>query len=58
MLEAFEGVSLMIGKNEQGDMVAWLTPLNGLQQRTLELLGFSQEIYLRLVTRFQNLAPE
>jgi hypothetical protein len=58
MLGAFEGVSLMIGKNEQGETVAWLTPLNELQKRILELLGFSPEIYLRLVTHFQNLAPE
>ena len=58
MLAAFEGVSLMIGKNEKEQTVAWLTPLNELQQRILDLLGFSQEIYLRLVTHFQNLAPE
>jgi transposase len=58
MLEAFEGVSLMIGKNEKGENVAWLTPLNELQKRIVDLLGFSQEIYLRLVTHFQNLAPE
>jgi transposase len=58
MLGAFEGVSLMIGKNKQGETVAWLTPLNELQKRILELLGFSPEIYLRLVTHFQNLAPE
>ncbi len=58
MLDAFEGVSLMIGKNEKGQTVAWLTPLKGLQKQILDLLGFSQEIYLRLVTHFQNLAPE
>lgn len=58
MLGACEGVSLMIGKNEKGQTVAWLTPLNELQKRILDLLGFSQEIYLRLVTHFQNLAPE
>jgi transposase len=58
MLGAFEGVNLMIGKNEQGQTVAGLTPLNELQKRILDLLGFSQEIYLRLVTHFQNLTPE
>lgn len=58
MLDAFEGVSLMIGKNEQGQTIAWLTPLKELQKQILDLLGFSQEIYLRLVTHFQNLAPE
>jgi len=58
MLAAFEGVNLIIGKNEKGKTVAGLTPLNKLQKRILDLLGFSQEIYLRLVTYFQNLAPE
>jgi len=58
MLGAFEGVNLMIGKNEQGQTVAGLTRLNELQKRILDLLGFSQEIYLRLVTHFQNLTPE
>ena len=58
MLDAFDGVSIMIGKNEKGETLAWLTPLNELQKRIVDLLGFSQEIYLRLVTHFQNLAPE
>lgn len=58
MLSAFDGVSMMIGKNEKGERVGWLTPLNELQKRIIDLLGFSQEIYLRLVTHFQNLAPE
>ncbi|MBK9316132.1 MAG: hypothetical protein IPM55_18115 [Acidobacteria bacterium] len=58
MLAAFEGVSLMIGRNEKGQTVAGLTPLKDLQRRILDLLGFSQEIYLRLVTYSQNLAPE
>ena len=57
MLEAFEGVSLLIGKDEQGHTVAWLTPLNQLQKRILALLGFSHDIYLRLGTHFQNLVP-
>jgi hypothetical protein len=39
-------------------MVAWLTPLNELQKGILDLFGFSHDIYLRLVTNFQNLAPE
>ena len=58
MLDAFEGVNLKIGKNEKGQTIAALTPLNGVQKRILDLLGFSQEIYLRLATYFQNLAPE
>lgn len=58
MLEAFDGINLVIGTNGQGQTVARLAPLNELQKRILDLLGFSQEIYLRLVTHFQNLAPE
>ena len=58
MLSAFEGVNLVIGKNEQGQAVTWLIPLTELQKQILERLGFSPEIYLRLVTHFQNLAPE
>lgn len=58
MLDAFEGVNLVIGKSERGQMVAQLIPLSELQKRILDLLGFSQEIYFQLVTHFQNLAPE
>ncbi|MGH9801783.1 MAG: IS1634 family transposase [Blastocatellia bacterium] len=58
MLDAFEGVNLVIGKNEKGQTVTRLIPLTELQKRILDLLGFSQEIYLQLVTHFQNLAPE
>jgi transposase len=58
MLDAFEGVNLVIGKNERGQTVAQLIPLSELQKRILDLLGFSQEIYVQLVTHFQNLAPE
>jgi len=58
MLEAFKGINLLIGEDSQGWTVAWLTPLNELQMRILDLFGFSHEIYLRLVTNYQNLAPE
>jgi hypothetical protein len=58
MLGAFEGVNLVIGKNERGRTVAQLMPLSELQKRILDLLGFSQEIYFQVVTHFQNLAPE
>jgi hypothetical protein len=57
MLAAFEGVTLMIGKNEPVETVTWLTPLKRLQKRILDLLGFPHEIYLGLVTHFQTLAP-
>ncbi|MGH7888761.1 MAG: IS1634 family transposase [Candidatus Binatia bacterium] len=58
MLGAFEGINMVIGKNEHGQTVARLIPLSELQKRILDLLGFSQEIYFQLVTHFQNLAPE
>jgi transposase len=58
MLEAFKGINLLIGEDGLGRTVAWLTPLNELQKRILDLFGFSHEIYLRLVTNYQNLAPE
>jgi transposase len=58
MLEAFKGINLLIGEDAQGRTLAWLTPLNELQKRILDLFGFSHEIYIRLVTNFQNLAPE
>jgi transposase len=58
MLDAFEGINLVIGKNERGRTVAQLIPLRELQKRILDLLGFSQGIYVRLVSQFQNLAPE
>lgn len=58
ILNAFDGVNLVIGKSERGQMVAQLIPLSDLQKRILDLLGFSQEIYFQLVTHFQNLAPE
>ena len=58
MLNAFEGVNLVIGKNEKGQTVTQLIPLTVLQKQILDLLGFSQEIYLQLATHFQNLALE
>jgi transposase len=58
MLTVFEGLSLMIERNEKGQTVARLTQLKDLHRRILDLLGFSQEIYLRLVTYFKNLALE
>ena len=57
MLDAFEGINLVIGKNEKGQTVAWIAPLKELQKRILDLLGFTQEIYIRLTIHFQNLAP-
>ena len=49
ILQAFEEVTLFrVGK-------AWyLTPLNALQTKLLELLGFSQDIYHCLVPQFSE----
>jgi transposase len=58
MLNAFDGVNLVIGKNEKEQTVTRLLPLTELQKRILDLLGFSPEIYFQLVPHFQNLAPE
>lgn len=58
MLNAFDGVNLVIGKNEKEQTVTRLLPLTELQKRILDLLGFSPEIYFQLVTHFQNLSPE
>lgn len=58
MLNAFDDINLVVGKDEKGRTVTRLLPLTDLQKRILDLLGFSQEIYLRLISHFQNLAPE
>jgi transposase len=58
MLEAFKDLGLVVATDEQGQTVTRMAPLNELQKRILDLLGFSQEIYLRLGTNFENLAPK
>jgi transposase len=57
MLEAFQGLSLVVGKDEDGQTITRMPPLNGLQKRILDLLGFSHEIYLQLGTDFEKLNP-
>jgi transposase len=47
MLRAFEGVTLT-AVTLAGEGGAYLTPLSSVQQRILQLLGLSPEIYLRL----------
>lgn len=49
LLGAFEGISLLRVGGQW-----YLTPLNGLQTRILELLGFGSEIYHRLIPRFSQ----
>src|SRR5262249_37450642 len=39
MLKAFEGISLMVGTDERGRTVTWLTPLSELQNRIIDLFG-------------------
>ncbi len=57
MLEAFNGLGLVVAIDEEGQTVTRMTPLKELQKRILDLLGFSHDIYLRLGTDFENLAP-
>ena len=49
LLEAFEDITLLIVKDSQQG-VRHMTALSPLQQRILELLGFSSELYTRLCT--------
>jgi hypothetical protein len=53
MLRAFEGLMLIV-MEEGGEVKAHLTPLSAVQQRILELLGWSEEIYRRLVQHFSK----
>ncbi len=54
LLEAFEGVSVT-GVEVAGRVVGLLSPLSQLQERILQLLGFSSALYVRLVHQFSNL---
>lgn len=54
MLEAFEGVNLT-WVEVAGQVVELRSPLTPLQERLLQLLGFSSEIYARLVHQCSNL---
>jgi len=47
LLEAFRDITLTILEGPQ-QMSRHLTPLSPLQQRVLEVLGFSSEVYARL----------
>jgi transposase len=49
LLEAFEDITLTIVNGPQ-QLVRHMTALSPLQQRILELLGFSSELYTRLCT--------
>ncbi|EDN70087.1 conserved hypothetical protein [Beggiatoa sp. PS] len=53
LLRAFNYIDLIIIK-EDGSTLCHLTPLTVLQQRILELLGFSPDIYTQLISFFPN----
>jgi hypothetical protein len=53
MLRAFEGVTLTLLTDAQG-LCAHVTPLSALQQRLLQLLGFSPDLYWRLSQHFSK----
>lgn len=51
MLKVFRGVSLTV-LEVAGELKAMLSPLTALQQRILELLGLTADVYLRLAQHF------
>lgn len=53
ILRAFRGISLTVIKGA-GQVRAFLSPLSRLQERLLELLGWSTDLYERLVEHFQE----
>ena len=52
-LEAFQEITLTVVKGPQ-QTYRHMTPLSPLQQRILEILGFSSEVYTRLCTVFSE----
>ena len=53
MLRAFEGLTLTLMADATGRR-AHVTPLSAVQQRTLQLLGFSPDLYRRLSQHFSK----
>ncbi len=53
ILRAFRGISLTVIE-VAGQIRAFLSPLSRLQERLLELLGWSTDLYERLVEHFQE----
>jgi transposase len=53
ILRAFRGISLTVIE-VAGQVRAFLSPLSRLQERLLELLGWSTDLYERLVEHFQE----
>jgi transposase len=57
LLKAFQGIDAVIG-TVKGKVVSHLHPLTETQKRILSLLGLDDQLYDKLLTYFQNLAPE
>ena len=55
LLEAFKDITLLLLPH-LGQHLCYLTPLTGLQERILELLGASTEVYTRLLDDSNELA--
>jgi len=49
LLEAFKNITLLIIP-QNGHLIRYLNPLTQLQQRILELLGYSADVYAKLAT--------
>lgn len=58
LLEAFKGITLLVLPNSSGPPGRYLTPLTPLQQRILELLGTSPEVYARCLDDSAILAQQ
>ena len=56
LLEAFKNITLLIVPQE-GHPIRYLNPLTQLQQRVLELLGYSTDVYAKLETN-SGISPE
>jgi transposase len=56
LLEAFKNITLLI-LPQNGHPIRYLNPLTEVQQRILELLGYSGDVYARLATN-SGISPE
>ena len=56
LLEAFRGIDAVIG-TVNGEVISYLRPSTETQKRILSLLGLNYQVYSKLLSNFQNLAP-
>jgi transposase len=56
LLETFRGIDAVVG-TVKGELVCYLRPLTDTQKRILSLLGLDEQLYDKLLSYFQNLAP-